>query len=132
MSAQPISLLPLVREALPKSPLQLPAMASQHWALAQSKWDQFYEDAFYSFDDLNQELRRDKALNKTIRALGQRPRAPLTHAQREDLEVRMQVACVLNENSRQRNTGIESEMPLSRRCSEEDYFESLCDEACQG
>lgn len=132
MSAQATSSLPLARQSLSKSPLQLPEIASRNWTLAQSKWDQFYEESFYSFDDLNPELRRDKALNKTIRALGQRPRAPLTQAQREDLKLSREVAWVLEENNRQRNTGIGTALSLAQRCSEEDYFESLCDEACEG
>jgi hypothetical protein len=124
--------MPLVVPISNRATLQPPEKASRNLGLAQSKWDRFYEDAFFTFDDLNQDLRRDKALDKTIRALGQRPSAPLTQAQREDLAVSMEVACVLYENSRQRNMGGESEMLLTRRCREEDYFESLCDEACEG
>jgi len=59
--------------------------------LAQAAWDQFFEDALSKFDHPNPNLCCDLALDKTIRALGHRPRAPLTPEERADLEVRAEV-----------------------------------------
>lgn len=59
--------------------------------LAQSAWDRFFEDALTQFAHPNPNLNRDLALDKTIRAMGQRPRQPLTAEECADLEVRAQI-----------------------------------------
>ena len=63
--------------------------------LAQSAWDQFFEDSRAKFTTPNPDLNRDLALDKTIRALGQRPRLPMTAEERAELEVRAEVEQVI-------------------------------------
>jgi hypothetical protein len=74
-------------------------------ALAQAAWDQFFEDALGTFHDPNPDLCMDLALDKTLRALGPRPRPPLTPEEKEDLMIRMEVEQVMAASSVRPNYG---------------------------
>lgn len=76
-------------------------------ALAQSAWEQFFEDALAEFDEPNKNLCHDLALDKTLRALGPRPRGPLMEKEREDLAVQHEVEQLIADSSRRPNYGKE-------------------------
>jgi len=74
-------------------------------ALAQAAWEQFFEDALAELDEPNKNLCHDLALDKTLRALGPRPRGPLTEEEREDLSVQHEVEQLIADASRRPNYG---------------------------
>ncbi len=88
-------------------------------ALAQAAWDMFYDSALAECDDPNPDLRHDRALDRTIRALGRRPRAPLTSEEREALFVQKEVRNLIASASRVRNFG-------QRDSKEGKWSESSC------
>ena len=99
--------------------------------LAQAAWDQFFEDVLATFDDPNPNLCCDLALDKTIRALGHRPRAPLTPEERADIEVRAEVEQLIASASQVRGMcrrefydGLES---ATEDLSDAIQVEDLCD-----
>ena len=102
-------------------------------ALAQAAWDQFFTDALTKVDDPNPELRRDLALDKTIRALGQRPREPLSPLEREDLQVRAEVDTIIDTASRPRGLRPIEYFDGLNGDDERDTpeLEDLCDEAAE-
>jgi len=74
-------------------------------ALRQAAWDLFFEDELAKTSNPNPELRRDIALDRTLRALGRRPRNPLTQQEREDLMVQLEVEQIIAESSARHNYG---------------------------
>lgn len=111
--------------------LMVCSSARSELTLSQAAWDMFFDDAMRDFNDPNPELCRDLALDKTVRALGQRPRGPLTPAEREDLVVRGEVGLILDENSRKPNIGRHSrkERHCTLTLADEEAFENLVDAA---
>ena len=91
--------------------------------LAQAAWDQFLEDALSAIDEPNPDLRHDLALDKTIRALGRRPRGPLTPEEREELTVRHEVEQIITESSRIHNYGTRPKSALPTEPNEDDENE---------
>ena len=85
--------------------LQLHQPGRAELSLAQAAWDQFLEDELAGIDEPNPDLRRDLALDRTIRALGQRPRGPLTPEEHKALSVRQEVEQLIAASSRLRNHG---------------------------
>lgn len=71
----------------------------------QAAWDRFFAQALTQFTDPNPNLRHDRALDRTIRALGQRPAAPLTNAELEDLTVQHEVEHLIASSSHRHNYG---------------------------
>ena len=101
--------------------------------LAQAAWDQFFEDALGKFDHPNPNLCCDLALDKTIRALGHRPRAPLTLEERADIEIRADVDALIASASRPRGLReFEYFEDAMRHAVDHEPFESLCDDALDG
>ena len=94
----------------------------------QKDWDRFFEQALAGFDDPNPDLCRDLAMDKTIRALGHRPRAPLTEKEREDLEIQRDVAVILGDAASVSSNHelIEQELLAEMRICEEDELEAPC------
>jgi len=98
--------------------------------LAQAVWDQFFEDALAKFDHPNPNLCCDRALDKTIRALGHRPRGSLTPEERADIEIRSQVEELIASASRPRGLReFEYFEDAMGRAADPEPFESLCDAA---
>lgn len=103
--------------------------------LAQSAWDRFFADVLAKFREPNPELCRDLALDKTIRALGHRPRAPLTPEEREELQVRAEVESIIQTASRPRTLAPIEYLDGLYGDDKEEYdtpeLEDICDEAAE-
>ena len=93
--------------------------------LAQAAWDQFLQDTLATIKCPNPDQRRDIALDRTIRALGQRPRAPLSEQQRADLQLRHEVSAIIRESSRIRRYG--QDTPAQREKAAK-FGRLLCEE----
>jgi len=99
-------------------------------AAAQAVWDRRFNEALKTFNEPNPELCRDLALDKTIRELGQRPRAPLTRKERQDLKLRMEVEELFAENYA-RSEYFADQDRRKRGCTAEQHtFETLCEDDC--
>lgn len=97
----------------------------------QAVWDRFFEKALATFTHPNPNLCRDLALDKTIRALGHRPRMPLTAKEREDLRVLRDVCEIIHESAQLRSSEYLTQVDRHRatRMRMEEKFERLCDDA---
>jgi len=79
---------------------------AQEMKAAQERWDRFYRREWSQRNEVeNPHLRGDLALDKTLRALGRRPRPPLTSSERSERKLREEVEEYFRETSRVRNHG---------------------------
>jgi hypothetical protein len=81
------------------------ALAPAEITLAQRAWDMFLHSALQDFDDPNPDLRRDLALDRTIRALGQRPTHPPNREDYLAAAVRREIQDIFAEAGRIRSYG---------------------------
>jgi hypothetical protein len=100
-------------------------------ALAQAAWDQFFDDVLARLKHPNPSHCHDVALDRTIRALGRRPRAPMTPQERSDLLLRTEVESLLTGESARADHSDYFSVNITHDFDSE-QFESLCDNALNG
>jgi len=123
-SNSPLSLVK--KNDLPVRPKQICRVSSKQLndaaiQKAQEIWDTYFNKMMATFHEPNPDLNRDLALDRTIRALGQRP---LTAQEQANLlrwcssGFRSMGSCT--------HLPTRQEMKLQRSCHQEDHFEELC------
>lgn len=78
---------------------------------AQARWDAHFQAAWSRVKHPNPEWRKDLALDATLRALGRRPTAPRTEAERKAHALRIEVEEHFQEVSRIPNHGTRKAKP---------------------
>lgn len=123
-SNSPLSLVK--KNDLPARPKQICRVSSKELndaaiQKAQEIWDTYFNKMMATFHEPNPDLNRDLALDRTIRALGQRP-----------LTAQEQANLLRWCSSGFRSMGSSTHLPtrqekkLQRSCHQEDFFEELC------
>lgn len=94
--------------------------------IAQAAWDRCYRQHLVSYLHVsNPGLRKDLALNRAIRELGQRPRAPFTREQLLDEYDRLQIHALIQKSGSVRDYGPSRRGPVFQDCVEHGVLEML-------
>lgn len=93
-------------DPLPNLTKELPVIEDPvELRMQQERWDRFFQTALARQCNPNPELRRDYAMDETLRALGRRARGPLSAQERAALALREEVDDHFAEANRTRNYG---------------------------
>lgn len=103
----------------------MPVLSDAAIRVNQKEWDRYFQTMFQMFHRENPDLNRDLALDRTIRALGQRPlkQGEFATFPSSCSGVSLRTLALRREPSWR-------ELHLQRKFAREDAFESLCDRAC--
>lgn len=119
-------------EAPPAFPQQICRVSSNHVSeanigKAQQIWDTYFTKMLATFHEPNPNLNRDLALDRTIRALGQRP---LKDTERQSLSVHSGWPSAIRYcGSRAKQVFNGRTFHLERKFAQENFFEELCNQA---
>jgi len=91
---------------------------------AQQIWDAYFTKMLATFDEPNPDLNRDLALDRTVRALGQRP---MTAMEQASMISRYSSSAVCYRSlASSTHFSSRQEQKLRRICAQEDALEDLC------
>lgn len=94
---------------------------------AQQIWDTYFEKMLATFNEPNPDLNRDLALDRTIRALGQRP---LTSREQAQMVSSHSPSAICYRDVRSHvHLPSRQEAKLQKICAQEDALEELCSDA---